>query len=102
MANESKKQCTVIVSYEVAHEDADRFLDSWEKANDFLRQQPGFVSTALHRAVSANPDFRFVNVSCWESDDAFRTATQSQEFRDASGRLVPFPIHASAYEVVKT
>jgi heme-degrading monooxygenase HmoA len=102
MADESKKQCTVIVSYEVAHEDADRFLDSWEKANDFLRKQPGFVSTALHRAVSANPDFRFVNVSCWESDDAFRSATQSQDFRDASGRLVPFPIHASAYEVVKT
>ena len=46
MADENKKQCTVIVSYEVAHEDADRFLDSWEKANDFLRQQPGFVSTA--------------------------------------------------------
>lgn len=102
MAEQNKKQCTVIVSYEVAHEDADRFLDSWEKANDFLQKQPGFVSTALHRAVSANPDFRFVNVSCWESDDAFRSATQSQDFRDASGRLLPFPIHASAYEVVRT
>ncbi|HUR23518.1 MAG TPA: antibiotic biosynthesis monooxygenase family protein [Acidimicrobiales bacterium] len=102
MADKKEKQCTVIVSYEVAHEDAERFLDSWEKANNFLRKQPGFVSTALHRAVSANPDFRFVNVSCWENDDAFRSATQSQEFREASGRLVPFPIHASAYEIVKT
>lgn len=102
MADQESKQCTVIVSYEVAHEDADRFLDSWEKANEFLREQPGFVSTALHRAVSANPDFRFVNVSCWESDDAFRAATQSQDFRDASGRLSPFPIHASAYEIVTT
>jgi heme oxygenase (mycobilin-producing) len=102
MADNKEKQCTVIVSYEVANEDADRFLDSWEKANEFLRKQPGFVSTALHRAVSANPDFRFVNVSCWESDDAFRAATQSQDFRDASGRLLPFPIHASAYEIVRT
>jgi len=96
------KQLTVIVSYEVAHEDSSRFLDSWEKANDVLRKQPGFVSNALHRAVSANPDFRFVNVSCWENEDAFRAATQSAEFQGASGRLNPFPLHASAYEVVRT
>jgi heme-degrading monooxygenase HmoA len=99
MAN---KQCTVIVSYEVAHEDAPRFLDSWEKANGFLKGQPGFVSNALHRAVSANPDFRFVNVSSWEDEDAFRSAIQNEDFQKASGRLVPFPIHAAAYELVKT
>ena len=98
----AEKQLTAIVAYEVAHEDRDRFLDSWEKANEFLKKQPGYVSTALHEAVSANPDFRFVNVSCWESDDAFRKATQSQHFREVSGRLAPFPIHASAYEIVRS
>ena len=70
----AKDECTVIVAYQVAHEDCERFLDSWEKANGFLRDQPGFVGTALHRAVSANPDFRFVNVSRWEDEDAFRAA----------------------------
>ena len=95
-------QCTVIVAYEVAHEDSDRFLDSWDKANAFLKKQPGFVSTALHRAVSANPDFRFVNVGCWENEDAFRAATQNKDFQEASGRLAPFPIHAAAYEVIRT
>ena len=94
--------CTVIVAYEVAHEDSERFLDSWEKANAPLKDQPGFLSTALHRAVSANPDFRFVNVSCWESADAFRAATCSQEFQAASARLQPFPLHASAYEVIRS
>ena len=98
----AEKQCTAIVAYEVSAEDAERFLDSWEKANEFLREQPGLVSTALHRAESANPDFRFVNVSCWENADAFRAATQSQGFRDASGRLEAFPIHASVYEVVRS
>lgn len=98
----AERQCTVIVSYEVAHEDRERFLDSWDLANSFVKDQPGFISTALHQAVSANPDFRFVNVSTWESDDAFRAATQSQDFRDASGRLAPFPIHASAYEVIRS
>lgn len=95
-------QCTAIVAYEVAYEDSDRFLDSWEKANAYLRKQPGFVSTTLHQAASASPDFRFVNISRWESDDAFRSATQSQGFREASGRLLPFPVHASVYEIVRT
>ncbi len=95
-------QCRVIVAYEVAYEDCDRFLDSWDTANGFLKQQPGFVSTALHRACSANPDFRFVNVACWESEDAFRAATQSKDFLEASGRLAAFPIHAAAYEIIRT
>jgi heme oxygenase (mycobilin-producing) len=95
-------ECTVIVAYEVAHEDCDRFMDSWEKVNDFLRKQRGFLSTALHRAVSANPDFRFVNVSKWEDADCFRSATQSPEFHAMSGRLGPFPMYASAYEIVRS
>ena len=95
-------QCTAIVAYEVSGEDCERFLDSWKRANDFLREQAGHISTTLHRACSANPDFRFVNISCWESADAFRVATQSEEFREAAGRLEAFPIHASVYEVVDT
>ena len=96
------RQCTVIVAYEVAHEDAKRFLDSWEKANEFLKKQPGFVSTALHQAVSANPDFRFVNISCWENDDAFRKAALSPDFRQVNDRLTPFPVHAAAYDVIRS
>lgn len=102
MADNGNQQITAIVAYEVAYEDCDRFLDSWEKANDCLKEQPGFISTALHRAISANPDFRFVNVGCWESADAFRAATQCEGFRNASGRLDAFTMHAAAYEVVKT
>ena len=95
-------QCTAIVAYEVAQEDCERFLDSWERANEFLQQQPGHISTTLHRAASANPDFRFVNVSCWENADAFRAATQNEEFREAASRLEAFDIHASVYEVVRS
>ncbi len=97
-----QQQCTAIVVYEVMAEDAEKFLAAWEQANDHLKEQPGFVSTALHRASSANPDFRFVNVGCWESDDAFRAATQGEAFREASGRLEAYPIHAAVYEVIRS
>lgn len=98
----AEKQCTAIVAYEVAYEDSDRFLESWERANTFLKKQPGFVSTALHRAESARPDFRFVNVSRWESAEAFRAATQNPGFREAAARLEAFPLHASAYELIRS
>lgn len=98
----AEQECHAIVAYQVSEADAERFLDSWDRANDFLRGQPGHVSTTLHRATSANPDFRFVNVSSWESADAFRAATQNQEFREVSGRLQAFPIHAAVYEVVRS
>jgi hypothetical protein len=51
---QEKKQCTVIVSHEVAPEDVDR-SDSWEKTNDLLREEPG-SSGPLHRAMSGTPD----------------------------------------------
>jgi heme-degrading monooxygenase HmoA len=95
------EQVAAIVAYEVAAEDEDKFLPAWERANDYLKQQDGHVSTTLHKAVSANPHFRFVNVGCWESDEAFRNATQSAGFRDASGALEAYPIHAAVYEVVR-
>jgi heme oxygenase (mycobilin-producing) len=94
-------QCTAIVAYEVTAEDRDKFLNAWKKADEYLRQQPGYISSSLHEAASANPDFRFVNVGCWASADDFRKATQSIGFREASGSLEAYPIHAAAYEVVE-
>lgn len=94
--------CTAIVAYEVNGEDCDKFLNAWKEANDHLQNQQGHISTTLHQSASANPDFRFVNVSCWDSAEAFRSATQSEDFREASAKLEAYPIHASVYEVVTT
>jgi len=100
MAATKQTGCTAIVSYEVNAEDMDAFLEAWRLANAHLKKQPGHVSTALHRAVSANPPFRFVNVAKWKSADDFRKATQSPAFQEASGRLGAYPLFASVYEAV--
>lgn len=96
------EECIAIVAYEVMNEDREKFLDAWEHANAHLKSQSGFVSTALHQAASANPDFRFVNIGRWKSADDFRRATQSNGFQEASGALAAYPIHASVYEVVRS
>ncbi|MGI9080382.1 MAG: antibiotic biosynthesis monooxygenase family protein [Acidimicrobiales bacterium] len=98
----AEDSCTTIVAYEVNGEDCDKFLNAWKEANDYLKNQKGHTSTTLHQSASANPDFRFVNVSCWDSAEAFRLATQSEDFREASAKLEAYPIHASVYEVVET
>jgi heme-degrading monooxygenase HmoA len=97
----AEEDCTAIVAYEVNGEDADKFLNAWKKAQDHLQAQDGHLNTTLHQSASANPDFRFVSVACWESADAFRSATQSSAFREASGLLEAYPIHASVYEVTE-
>ena len=96
------EQCTAIVTYEVMNEDCDKFMNAWKRAQAYLKEQPGFISTTLHKAESASPDFRFVNIGCWKSADDFRAATQSNGFREAAGWLEAYPIHASVYQVVET
>src|SRR5687767_5555701 len=39
--NAASKPATVIVSYKVKDEDSENFLNAWERANDFLKKQPG-------------------------------------------------------------
>ena len=60
----------------------DDFLRGWERAAEYMRQQPGFVSTRLHRAISPDARFRFVNVAEWASPQDFQAAVNSPEFRE--------------------
>jgi heme-degrading monooxygenase HmoA len=79
--------------------DDDRFLEGWGRAADFMRSQPGFVESQLHRAVSPNPRFRFVNVAKWESPQDFQAAVRSPEFQ-AMAASAP-PNYPALYEVVR-
>ena len=88
----------LINAFEVPEGEDDAFLQGWERARDFLRTQEGYLSTKLHRSISPAADFRFVNVALWQSEPAYRAATSRREFRDAP---VPFPFHASLYEVAR-
>ena len=76
-----------------------RFLEGWNRAADYMRSRPGFVGSRLHRAVSQNPKFRFVNVAEWESPQDFRAAVGSPEFQ-AMAAGTP-PNHPALYEVVR-
>jgi heme-degrading monooxygenase HmoA len=93
-----REPVVLINAFEVPEGADEAFLKGWERSRDFLATQEGYLSTRLHRSLSPDADFRFVNVALWESAQAFRHATSRPEFRDAP---VPFRFHASLYEVVR-
>jgi heme-degrading monooxygenase HmoA len=64
----------------------DEFMAQWQRAADYLRSEPGFVGTRLHRAIAPDARFRFVNVAEWQSPAAFRAAVTSDGFRQMAGR----------------
>jgi heme-degrading monooxygenase HmoA len=88
----------LINAFEVPEGADEAFQEGWERQRQFLSTQDGYLSTRLHRSLSPDADFRFINVALWESAEAFQAATSQPEFRSASA---PFPFHASLYEVVR-
>jgi heme-degrading monooxygenase HmoA len=93
-----REPVVLINAFEVPEGADEAFLKGWERSRDFLARQEGYLSARLHRSLSPDADFRFVNVALWESEQAFRDATSRPEFRNAP---VPFPFHASLYEIVR-
>jgi heme oxygenase (mycobilin-producing) len=49
----------LINAFEVPPEGDDAFLAAWEQTRVFLRGQPGYLATRLHRSLSPEADFRF-------------------------------------------
>ena len=91
------KTVVLINAFEVPAEADAPFIGGWERARDFLAGKEGFRSTALHRALREDADFRFVNVAQVDSPDAWRAAISDPAF---PGGQMPFKAHPSLYEVV--
>lgn len=100
---EQLSQSLVLINaFEVPPDGDEDFIRGWEAARDYLQSQPGYVDTALHRAVSPDADFRFVNVARWQSPAHFQAAVQSPGFREVSQALASYRSHPGLYEVVRT
>jgi heme-degrading monooxygenase HmoA len=70
--------------FNVAPADVDRFLEVWADDAAFMKDQPGFLSTQLHRGTAGSSTF--VNVAEWESARALGEAFRSPEFQSRIAR----------------
>lgn len=67
------------------------FLVAWKADAAFMRKQPGYISTQLHRAVGESPTY--LNYAVWESTALYRAAFTSPDFQ---ATLANYPPSVSA------
>jgi heme-degrading monooxygenase HmoA len=77
--------------FRVAPEDAEPFLEAWTEDAAYMKRQPGFITTQLHRGTAGSGTF--VNVAEWESARALGEAFRSPEFQ---GHMAKYPEGAVA------
>ena len=92
---------TLINSFVVDPRRDEAFEALWTQTSVYFRAQPGFVGLRLHRAVSPDATYRYVNVAVWESAAQFAAAHATEEFRQVVGRpgWREFPSSPTLYEV---
>jgi heme-degrading monooxygenase HmoA len=90
----------LINAFEVPPESDDAFVAAWEQTRQFLRGQPGYLATRLHRSLSPDADFRFINIGRYTSPQAFQAAISQPEFRQAAA-AIQHRAHPSLYQVVR-
>ena len=71
--------------------DEQTFLQVWRDDAAFMKRQPGFISTQLHRAIGESPTY--FNYAVWESIADFRAAFTHPEF---VAKLSAYPSSAVA------
>ncbi len=93
---------TLINSFAVPEGRETAFLELWTVTSGYFRAQPGFMSLRLHRALSGDAPYRFVNVVRWASAQQFAAAHATSEFRDlvSQPQWREFPSNPALYEVI--
>jgi heme-degrading monooxygenase HmoA len=81
---ENDGRVVLVNQFNLAPGDVGRFLEVWADDAAFMKQQPGFISTQLHRGTAGSTTF--INVAVWESARALRRAFRSPEFQARAAR----------------
>lgn len=89
--NTDESPVILVNPFTVDRDDMDEVVKAWEADATWLKKQPGFISTQLHRAVE--PSTMFFNYAVWESTAHFRAAFTHQEFQST---LAAYPDSATA------
>jgi quinol monooxygenase YgiN len=65
----------LINKFSVNPKDLDQFLKAWAAEAGKFKEQPGFISTQLHRGIGGSGTF--VNYAVWESAAHFKKAVNN-------------------------
>ena len=77
----------LINKFNVKPEEAEQFLKAWTDDASFFKQQPGFISTQLHRGIGGSSVF--LNYAVWQSTGHFKQAINQPEFQSGLSKYPP-------------
>ena len=77
-------------------------LAFWDAAAQFLRTQPGYISTALHKAILPNEKFSLINVAKWKSVEAYKKAATAMRTKSGIKPLKGLMFDAALYTIVRS
>jgi heme-degrading monooxygenase HmoA len=77
----------LINTFTVKPEEAGQLLDAWANDAAWMKQQPGFISTQLHRGIAGSGVF--LNYAVWDSTEHFRQAFMNPDFQNKLGLYPP-------------
>ncbi len=78
-----------LFTVDAAEEEA--LLKAWSHDADFMKAQPGYISTQLHKGIAGSSTF--LNYAVWENVESFRNAFTHPEFQH---RISQYPSTAIA------
>jgi len=58
---------TLVNCFEIPGGREEEFFALWQQVNNYMRTKRGYISHKLHRALTGEAPFRFVNVAQWAS-----------------------------------
>jgi heme-degrading monooxygenase HmoA len=67
--------------FQVAEADIPALLKAWENDANWMKKQPGYISTQLHQAIGGGT--LFLNYAVWESVAHFRAAFNHPDFKSS-------------------
>lgn len=70
--------------------DEDELVAAWTHDAEFMKEQPGYISTQLHKGIGGSSTF--LNYAVWESVESFRNAFTNPEFQ---ARIARYPESAT-------
>jgi heme-degrading monooxygenase HmoA len=85
--NESASPAILVNVFTVDPDEVDALLKAWENDANWMKKQPGYISTQLHRGIAGS--CVFMNYAVWESVAHFRAAFTHPEFLSALGHYPP-------------
>ena len=77
--------------FTIEPQDEEALLAAWSHDADFMKAQPGYISTQLHKAIAGSSTY--INYAVWESVESFRNAFTHPEFQK---RIADYPESAVA------